>query len=271
MLFNLRSVLSNARPALSALLASAAVVAAADFEPARAAETVLYSFKGQPDGANPQGTLIADTQGALYGTTVNGGSHNHGTVFKLAPPAAGQTQWTESVLYSFTGGADGGTPVAGLILDTHGALYGTTQSGGSSYNAGIVFKLSPAAKTPWTESVLYTFHVTAGFGQEDGGAPSGRLIFDTQGALYGTTKDAYGHLGVGTVFKLSPPASGIGRWNETISGFGYVQPWGAPVAGLILDTQGALYGTAGGSPGWGEVFKVTEAGGSINRSVFTTR
>ena len=76
---------------------------------------MLYSFKGQPDGANPQGTLIADTQGALYGTTVNGGSHNHGTVFTLTPPAAGQTQWTESVLYSFTGGADGGTPVARRI------------------------------------------------------------------------------------------------------------------------------------------------------------
>ena len=83
MLLKLRSMLANARPASLALLASAAFVAAAGLESAQAAETVLYSFKGQPDGANPQGSLIADTQGALYGTTVNGGSYNHGSVFKL--------------------------------------------------------------------------------------------------------------------------------------------------------------------------------------------
>jgi uncharacterized repeat protein (TIGR03803 family) len=157
--FKLRSILAKARPASLALLASAAFVAAAGFEPARASETVLYNFKGQSDGANPQGGLIADTEGALYGTTVKGGSHNQGTVFKLTPPAAGQTQWTETVLYSFTGAADGGTPVAALIFDTHGALYGTTQSGGSSNNAGTVFKLTPpaAGKTQWTETVLHTF------------------------------------------------------------------------------------------------------------------
>ena len=174
----------------------------------------------------------------------------------MGPPAAGQTQWAESVLYSFTGGADGGTPVAGLVFDTHGALYGTTQKGGSSHNAGTVFKLTPpaAGQTQWTESVLYTFDVThPPVRNEDGGLPSGRLTFDTQGALYGTTMLG-GFLELGAVFKLTPPSSGTGPWTYTkVLGMVF-----RPTAGVIFDTQGALYGTAAYYPPM--VFKVTAAG-----------
>lgn len=113
-------------------------------------ETVLYSFKGGPvgpDGAFPNG-LIADKEGALYGTTGQGGSGQgrgagSGTVFKLTPPAQGQTAWTETVLYSFKGGAsDGILPQAGLVADKEGALYGTTYAGGGGGGYGTVFKLA---------------------------------------------------------------------------------------------------------------------------------
>ena len=110
-------------------------------------ESVLYSFKGGTDGVNPVAGVIGDANGALYGTTLNGGIG--GTVFKLTPPAPGQTIWTEGVLYSFESGTDGNGPAGGLIADTEGALYGTTYSGGSSTNCannngcGTVFKLSP--------------------------------------------------------------------------------------------------------------------------------
>ncbi len=120
-------------------------------------ESVLYSFKGGGDGATPIGGLIADS-GALYGTTAGGGSGNNGTVFKLTPPAKGQTAWTESLLYSFKGGSDGATPIAGLIADNSGALYGTTQQGGSGAN-GAVFMLTPPVKgqTAWTGAMLHSF------------------------------------------------------------------------------------------------------------------
>jgi len=140
-------------------------------------ETVPYSFQGGVDGADPLAGLIFDSSGALYGTTWGG------SAFKLTPPAAGQTQWTETVLYSFKGGADGDYPAAGLIFDTYGALYGTTAAGGSA-NLGTVFKLTPpaAGQTQWTEAVLYSFK-----GGRAGVGPQGGLIFDTHGALYGTT------------------------------------------------------------------------------------
>jgi hypothetical protein len=103
-------------------------------------ETVLYSFKGgSNDGLEPVAGLIFDKQGALYGTTASAGT-NLGTVFKLTPPANGQTAWTPTVLYRFTGGSDGGDPVAVLIADDSGALYSTTIIGGID---GTVFKLTP--------------------------------------------------------------------------------------------------------------------------------
>jgi uncharacterized repeat protein (TIGR03803 family) len=176
-------------------------------------ETVLYRFTGGSDGVIPIGGVIADNQGALYGTTRFGGgacpaSNGFGTVFKLTPPAKGQTAWTETVLYSFKGGSDGASPLAGLTADNRGALYSTTQQNGSSgnngYGFGTVFKLTPPAKgqTAWTETVLYSFK-----GGSDGFSPWAGLIADNQSALYGTTNIGGGSsncgYGCGTIFKLT--------------------------------------------------------------------
>jgi uncharacterized repeat protein (TIGR03803 family) len=302
------------RPApLRLVSVCAALAAAAFFMPAHAADTVLHSFQGGIDGANPIAGLIADGQGALYSTTFRGGAANAGTVFKLAPPAPGQTQWTKTVLYSFSGGADGRFPAARLVFDSQGALYGTTRDGGAA-NEGTVFKLAPpaAGQTHWTETVLYSFtnvpygdrHPVSGlifdshgtlYGAaaylagpatvfkltppdpgrtqwtetvlhifipgSDGAVPAGDLIFDSQGALYGTT-----YANEGTVFKLAPPAAGLTQWTETIlHSFTFGSDGFQPSGGVVFDNRGALYGTTqiGGStvsgcgPGCGTVFKLT--------------
>ena len=172
--------------------------------------TILYSFSpftifpggATGDGNGPAAGLISDATGALYGTTANGGANGYGTVFKLTPPAVAGGPWTETVLYSFTGGSDGGSPKASLIFDESGALYSTTTVGGLN-GQGTVFKLTPPGVPDgaWTETVLYSFA-----GLDVGTSPSGAgLIFDSSGALYGTTSTG-GANGFGTVFKLAPPA-----------------------------------------------------------------
>jgi uncharacterized repeat protein (TIGR03803 family) len=131
---------------------------------------VLYSFMGGSDGANPYAGVTLDSTGNLYGTTYNGGAANAGVVYKLAP--SGQ----ETVLYSFTGGADGANPYAGVILDSAGNLYGTTMNGGSA-KAGVVYEVSPSGQ----ETVLYTFT-----GGNDGASPYAGVVADRAGNLYGT-------------------------------------------------------------------------------------
>ena len=139
--FSSVTCLQGFRPPLMRLIAVFLAFAATGLARAQAAETVLYRFKDGSDGALPSAGLIFDARGALYGTTAVGGTLNRGTVFKLTPPSLGlQTQWTETVLYRFKGGSDGAGPYAGLILDARGALYGTTQAGGTS-DRGTVFKL----------------------------------------------------------------------------------------------------------------------------------
>lgn len=218
-------------------------------------ETVLYSFQGTAakDGAGPQAGLVFDTAGALYGTTASGGVNGDGAVFKLTPPATEGGDWTETVLYSFKGGADGSDPASGLIFDTKGALYGTTPVGGSS-NFGTVFKLTPPTKgTTWAETILYTFK-----GLSDGGKPYAALVFKTNN-LYGTTLDG-GASSQGAVFELTAPAKAGAAWTETvIYSFTGGADGGKPYAGLILDKAGSLYSTTGlgGSSGFGTVFKLT--------------
>ena len=147
---------------------------------AAAQEKVLHSFNNNgTDGLSPDAGLIFDAAGNLYGTTYAGGTYNYGTVFELTPAAGGG--WTEKVLHSFSNGTDGGYPVAGLIFDAAGNLYGTTYRGGT-YGCGTVFELTPAAGGSWTEKVLYSF----GNGT-DGAYPDAGLIFDAAGNLYGTT------------------------------------------------------------------------------------
>jgi uncharacterized repeat protein (TIGR03803 family) len=234
--------------------------------------TTIYTFLGSPDGAAPLfGALLADDAGALYGTTSAGGTSGNGTVFKLTPPGRGQTAWTESMLWSFSGGSDGAGPFAGLIADERGALYGTTTAGGASGN-GTVFRLMRPdhGKTTWKLATLYTFS-----GGSDGNFPSSTLIADKTGALYGTTQSGGTACdffdGCGTVFRLTPRPAGEIPWTATVLwSFSGGSDGSRPVPGLIADQTGALYGTTefGGNltasvcapTGCGVVFKLTGTG-----------
>jgi uncharacterized repeat protein (TIGR03803 family) len=172
-------------------------------------ESVLYAFTGGADGSLPDAPLIFDAQGALYGTVAYGGARGWGGVFKLTPNLDGT--WTESTLYAFTGGKDGGHPVTGLIFNATGDLYGTTYWGANrncNQGCGVVFKLTPNENGIWTESVLHTFT-----GGKDGAYPSGWLLFDAVGNLYGAT-DIGGLYGDGVVFKVAPTSTG--GWKTTV-------------------------------------------------------
>jgi uncharacterized repeat protein (TIGR03803 family) len=215
----------------------------------------LYNFGGAPDGASPEGDLLVDPSGTVYGMTSKGGvtggacgASGCGVVFKVT--ASGQ----ETVLYSFTGGADGATPHAGLLFDKLGFLYGTTFAGGTGGN-GVVFKLDNSGK----ETVLYSF-----MGGADGSQPFGSLLLDGAGNLYGTTS-AGGTSGNGVVFKLD--TSGV---ETVLYNFAGAATDGAkPTGGLLQDGSGNFYGTTStggilhcgrGGSGCGTVFKLDSAG-----------
>jgi uncharacterized repeat protein (TIGR03803 family) len=205
-------------------------------------EKLLYTFAGSPDGANPQGTLAMDAQGNVYGTTVNGGAHGKGTVFKLSPAGV------ETVLYSFEDAPDGANPGAGVIMDGEGNLYGTTTYGGSQ-NTGIVFEVTLGG----AETVLYRFCQQGGCA--DGGLPAGGLIMDAQGNLYGTAS-AFGEYGWGAVFKVTP-----GGEESVLYSFKDVPGDGAyPDGGVVMDARGNLYGTTtygGANFFYGTVFELS--------------
>ena len=208
---------------------------------ANASDKVLYSFKGGDDGANPSAALIADRSGNLYGTTTDGGGGacDCGVVFELSPPARQGGDWTETILYRFQG-PEAATPEAGLIFDEAGNLYGTTVHGGAS-NDGTVFKLAPpsAPGGSWTETTLYEFR-----GEDDGEYPLASLVFDNSGNLYGTTLFGGGRAQVGIVFQVSPPTVPGGSWTETVlHRFGHGNDGVDPEGALLIDQQGALYGT----------------------------
>jgi uncharacterized repeat protein (TIGR03803 family) len=234
------------------LLAILALTQLVTAKPAAAQETVLYNFTGGSDGATPEASLVSDSSGNLYGTTLNGGNYSAGAVFELSPQTGGG--WSETVLHSFAGGSDGTNPWAGVIFDAAGNLYGTTYGGGT-YNFGTVFELSPQAGGGWTETVLHDFK--AGDGQQ----PTGGLTLDTTGNLYGTTQQG-GAFGEGVVFELSPSGS---AWTETVlHSFNPSGPDGqVPSCTLILDTAGNLYGTTGygGTFGNGTAFELSPSAG----------
>lgn len=220
--------------------------------------SVVHYFEGGGDGANPFAGLVFDDKGALYGTTVRGGYYGYGTVFKLTPSGSG---YSESILYSFSGGKDGANPYDGLILDKKGALYGTASAGG--YNGyGTVFKLTPSG-SGYSESTLYGFFPA---NRHDGANPYASLVLDKKGALYGTTAGG-GYDGFGTVFKLTPFGSGYGE--SILLSFSGRKDGKEPRAALILDKRGALYGTTarGGYYGFGTVFKLTLSGSGYSESV----
>jgi uncharacterized repeat protein (TIGR03803 family) len=230
--------------------------------------TTLYSFTG-PDGSYPEAGVLIASSGALYGTTVQGGSGKRGTFYVLKPPT-GSGGWTETVLFNFGGTGEPWTPF-GLTPGKGGSMYGAAAAGGK-FSSGAVFKLKPPASpgADWTEGTIYNFgHTTA-----DGIAPNGSLVLSKSGVLYGTTKGGGDLAGDGAVFALTPPASGSGAWTETIlhrfssTGKGMY----GPRAGLIIGAGGVLYGTTccGGAANYGAVFKLTppsESGGSWTTAV----
>lgn len=213
---------------------------------------VLYTFSGAADGAHPLAGVVFGAAGRLYGTTLSGGARGQGTVFELTPPAVPGAAWIERVLYSFSGAADGGSPVAGVVSDAAGALYGTTLSGGAR-GRGTVFRLVRAGDA-WAQTVLYSFT-----GGGDGELPFAGVTLGPGNRLFGTTSYGGAH-GFGTVFMLTP--GGAAAWPETVLySFTGKDDGGLPGAGVVLDQTGALYGTTrwGGARASGVAFKLTPA------------
>jgi hypothetical protein len=257
------------------------------------AETVLYVFKGPTydDDSNPDGGLIIDGAGNLYGTTAYGGTGNCilagvqagcGTVYELSPPMQPSGTWTETILYSFPTALQGYFPRGDLVFDSKGNLYGSTYFGGGQGTGncngfyqycGAVFELSPPQPGgAWTEQVLYAFGgINPGNSSGDGAAPNGNLLLDKVGNIYGTTyyggtavgacTGKVGATGCGTIFELSPPNRRSQLWTETVLHVFRAGDDGAgPNGGLLLDGTGALYGTAVGggvNAEYGFAFKMT--------------
>ncbi|MGA2355508.1 MAG: choice-of-anchor tandem repeat GloVer-containing protein [Terriglobales bacterium] len=266
-------------------------------------ETVLHTFTGGRDGALPVGGVVLDSAGNLYGTTWFGGDSKPancnlqgfvpgcGVVYKLTPTAHGP--WKETVLHVFKGGSDGAYPYAGVILDSIGNVYGTAMAGGYMFTCntggggcGVAFELTPTLSGEWDETVLYDFT-----GGTTGNQVLGRLTFDSQGNLYGVTKEGGdtsascfgpGYPGCGLVYELTPTPSG--PWTETVL---HAFTGGADGAnstfGVTLDADGNVYGsTASGGdlksyscrqqfiPGCGVVFELTQTQGTWNEQVLYT-
>ncbi len=234
-------------------------------------ETILYSFPTAKQGYVPNGNLVFDGAGNLYGATMFGGTKGTtcdifyggecGVVFELSPPKTKGGAWTEKVLHSFAGGTDGVTPNGSLVLDGKGAVYGTTPMGGNQLcnfgngkvGCGVAFELIPPDRKvgPWAEKILHRFTE-----KPDGGGPNGGLIFDAKGSLYGTAGGG-GRYERGVVFRLSRARSG--QWVESVlhdftGGDGGQGPNGP----LRFDSVGSLYSTAiGGAYFSGVVFRLS--------------
>ena len=264
-------------------------------------EKVLYSFQGgTTDGSVPAGGVVFDPQGDLYGATTAGGpesctpiGYECGTAFELMPPTQKGGAWTETLIYQFQGegSKDGSVPTSGLIFDAAGNLYGVTAYGGTGdcvllgikAGCGTVYELSPPTQQggAWTETILYSFQ-----GGDDGYFPWGNLVFDKHGDIYGATQFGGGKGTTcnyiyggqcGTVFGLSPPKQKGGVWTERVlhrfaggAAGGRSGDGANPNGGLVLDGDGAVYGTTffggneigecnggNGGSGCGTVFELT--------------
>ena len=199
-------------------------------------ESVLHSFTGTPDGAEPlifQSALTLDGLGDIYGTTYTGGAGDGGTVFELIPQTSGA--WTEKILVNFQRTADGFEPLTGVILDKSGNVYGTTVLGGTQPGSGTVFELTAA--NGYAKTILHNFNIFTDLAKE---TPHG-LILDASGNLYGTTEYA--------LYKLTHESNG---WSETVLWvFGNLQDGGANTVyePAIMDAQGHFWGaTLWGGP-----------------------
>jgi uncharacterized repeat protein (TIGR03803 family) len=210
---------------------------------------VIFSFE-ENEGEYADTDLETDSAGNIYGTTALGGEHGSGTVFQLSPTPNG---WDHTVLYSFTGGADGSEPYKGVSIDRRGNLYGTAVTGGSGGcegGCGVVYKLTKSGGT-WNQTVIYAFT-----GGDDGSGPGARVTVDRSGSIYGMTPTG-GANGVGTIYKLHPVAGG---WDfQVIHTFTGGDDGATGSAGRMLLSHGRLFGavTAGGMYGSGVVFELT--------------
>ena len=216
-------------------------------------ETIIHKFTGPPDGSVPVGVIVISPSGDLFGTTLEGGAHDMGSVFELKAPTNPDGPWRERVLYSFGSFAgDGNLPNAGLIPAQPG-FYGVTPTGGAR-GRGTVFQLTPPSGGggKWTETILYSF---TGLG--DAAFPSGEVTMDTAGNLYGNALQG-GANNLGAVYQLTPPAATGEAWTETVI-YSFNQTDGTLPAGpLTFDGAGNLYGTTdgGGLEQGGTVFRL---------------
>jgi len=219
---------------------------------------LIYSFGGGSDGEYTDTELVVDRAGNLYGTSVQGGMFGGGTVFQVTPAGV------HTVLYNFTGGADGGEPYKGVTLDAEGNLYGTAVTGGGGScegGCGVVYKLANSGGT-WTQTVIHTFTGA------DGSGPGSPVSFDSRGNLYGTAPTG-GANGMGTLYRMSPDGSGGWTFRIIHTFTGGADGGGGAAGRLLIDAGGNLYGvcTVGGVNGFGTVFKMSASQGQWH---FTT-
>ena len=240
-------------PTVVRLISLATIVLILAFTAEAQTERIIHPFNytNHTDGSGPEGNVVADSAGNLYGTAFGSGSGGDGIVYELSPPVPPSGTWTETILHAFTG-PDGSDPSAGLIFDSAGNLYGTTAYGGNGpctvlavrLGCGVVFELSPPATSggSWTESVLYNFQ----FGSDSGGSVA-PLTFDSAGNLYGTASGQgfdSAFTDSGSVFQLTPPSLPGGAWTETtLLSFPAFSLGQNPFAPVAFDASGNLYGT----------------------------
>jgi uncharacterized repeat protein (TIGR03803 family) len=214
---------------------------------------VIFSCE-EDEGEYADTDLETDNAGNIYGTTVLGGDFGGGTVFQLSPTANG---WVHTVLYSFTGGADGGEPYKGVTLDRKGNLYGTAVTGGSGNcegGCGVVYKLSNAGGI-WTQTVIHAFT-----GGDDGSGPGARVTVDGTGNVYGMAPTGGGH-GLGTIYKIHQASNRAWTFG-VLHAFTGGTDGATGSAGRMILRDGRLYGavTAGGRYGSGVVFELNPGG-----------
>ena len=214
-------------------------------------ETVIYTFTGGADGAQPYAGLAADLNNNIFGATYTAGTSNAGTVFKLSPPVKGRPSWTETTLYTFKGTTDGLNPLGGVTLNGTGII-GTTYLGGNS-GEGVIYQLTPPAVVgdPYVETVLVSFDGA------NGANPSDAIEPDLKGNFYGSTGGAQAGT-AGTVFKLTPGKAANTYNLSTLYTFSGGADGQAALPSISQSLMGAVYGSTfyGGAGGAGSVFRI---------------